>query len=238
MEFFEFASISFHYKNKDINTPTESFRISKILTAYAKSDPPTKVRKPITQHTLENLLKSLNTRWYTAYDSTMLKALFTVMYHGLLRIGEVTYSSKNKHQLGRSNITISKYTGKREITLTFNSFKYSKPGHKPMVISKQTKGTCPVAAYGLYLKVRPSHPNAAFVSQDGSHLTAQYIRNTLRDLMASIDLLPSGYDTHSLRISKATDMACSGYTDTQIAMAGRWTSSAYKKYIKPQIIRI
>ena len=176
------AAISFRYKNKGINTPTESFRISKLLTAYEKSDPPKKVRKPITHHTLINLLNALNARWYTPYDSTMLKALFTVMYHGLLRIGEVTYSSKNKHQLGKSNITISKHTGKRAITLTFNSFKHSKPGHKPMVISKQTKGICPVTAYSLYLKVRPPHPKAAFVSQDGSYLTAQYIRNTLRTL--------------------------------------------------------
>ena len=232
------SCIAFYYKHNGIQAPTESFHISKILTAYSKSDPPKKIRKPITQHTLERLLQSLSATWYTSYDSNMLTALFTVMFHGLLRIGEVTYSAKNGHQLGPNNVSLSKVTGKREITLTFHSFKYSKPGHKPMVISKQEKGTCPVAAYALYLKVRPSHPKAAFVNQDGSHLTAQYVRSTIRSLLTSIHLDPLDYDTHSLRIGKATDMACRGYTDTQIAMAGRWTSSAYKKYIKPQIIRI
>jgi hypothetical protein len=53
-----------------------------------------------------------------------------------------------------------------------------------------------------------------------------------------IDLDPDLYNTHSFRFGRATDMATQGYTDIQIRMAGRWSSAAYKKYIKPHIIVI
>lgn len=53
------SAIAFFYKGKGLINPTESFHISKLLTAYSKSDRPKKTRKPITQHILEKIISSL-----------------------------------------------------------------------------------------------------------------------------------------------------------------------------------
>ena len=44
------------------------------------------------------------------------------------------------------------------------------------------------------------------------------------------------FNTHSFRMGKATDMHNRGYSDAQIAKAGRWASNAFMRYIKPNVI--
>jgi len=231
------SAISFYYKNKYLPTPTESFHISKLLTSYSKTDSPPAIRKPITRKILEQLITALKIQGFTIYEQTMLTALFSLMQYALLRIGEVTESKNNNHKLKSKQISLSEHTSKPELTITFSFFKHSKPGNQPMCITKPDRGTCPLATYRDYCLLRPTKPKAAFTYQDGNPLHATYVRTTLTQLLTRIDLDPSDYNTHSFRIGRASDKWRKGYTDIQIAMAGRWTSAAYKKYIKPQIIK-
>ena len=40
------------------------------------------------------------------------------------------------------------------------------------------------------------------------------------------------FNTHSFRIGRATEMVKEGYSLEQIRMAGRWSSDAFKTYIR------
>jgi site-specific recombinase XerD len=93
-----------------------------------------------------------------------------------------------------------------------------------------------VSSFKRYIAVIPFTNKAFFLRKEGSILTSKHTWSTLKSLLQSAGYNPSEYHTHSLRIGRATDLAAKGYTDIQIALAGRWSSSAYKKYIKPQII--
>ena len=40
------------------------------------------------------------------------------------------------------------------------------------------------------------------------------------------------YNTHSFRVGKASDMAVAGVPEAVIRKAGRWSSDAFKRYIR------
>ena len=43
---------------------------------------------------------------------------------------------------------------------------------------------------------------------------------------------PAGYNIHSLRVGKATDLALGGASDAVIRESGRWASNAFLKYLR------
>ena len=98
---------------------------------------------------LAQLIAAINRQPNSHHDKIMFTSLFTLMYHALLRVSEVTYSKKNSH-----------------------------------------------------------------------------------------NLLPNQVLVNTLRIAKPTHMAKDGSTDTQICMAGRWSSLAFKQHIKPQLLQL
>ena len=59
-----------------------------------------------------------------------------------------------------------------------------------------------------------------------------------KSLLEKANFNPAHFNTHSFRIGKASDMAKAGASKTQIALAGRWRSNAYLKYIKPKYIDV
>ncbi len=162
----------------------------------------------------------------------MLSALFVLMYQALLRVSEVTHSDDNDHNLKARHVILKN----DEIRITFYTYKHSKPTPKVMAISQRQRH-CPVSLYTKYCGIRPGKKSLAFCHSDKKHLTADYLRSMISKVITDLHLSPTVYNTHSFRIGKATDMHRDGYTDSQIMMAGRWSSSTYKKYIKPHIIR-
>ena len=78
-----------------------------------------------------------------------------------------------------------------------------------------------------------SAPNAPlFQLLDGSIATIQDIKKRFNILCAEMKLDPSRYTIYSMRIGGATSLARRGVDHRMIQMAGRWTSDAYKLYIK------
>jgi site-specific recombinase XerD len=231
------SSIAFMFQASQLPTPTESFSTSKLLHAYAKSDPPPFVRKPITHSVLKDIINALKRLPYSSHDRLLLQALFSLMYHALLRISEVTPSKKHSHNLKAKHICISTVKPK-QVSVTFKTFKFSKPGVTKLLIPPADISSCPVKAYARYAQVRFPNSTSAFCRQNGSLLSPSYVTKQLRYIINNIGLAPQDYNNHSFRIGRATDMARVGFTDTQICMAGRWSSSAFTKYIKPQLLRI
>jgi hypothetical protein len=214
--------------------PTKSFNISKLLLSYAKSDPPATVRKPITEQILLQMVGALEIMPFTPFDRILLASVFNLMYHVLLRVSEVTPSKRNTHQLlSRQIVTKSEKPG---LMVSFLTFKFSKPGATNIKVLPSNNKTCAVRAYAEYRIWKPKS-QMAFVRIDGSPITASFVNKSLRDVLSFLGFDSSEFSSHSFRIGKATDMAKRGFTDIQICMAGRWSSAAFKKYIKPQLLQ-
>ena len=80
------------------------------------------------------------------------------------------------------------------------------------------------------LSLSPEAP--LFQLLDGSIATIQDIKKRFNILGAEMKLDPTRYTIYSLRIGGATSLARRGVDHRMIQIAGRWTSDAYKLYIK------
>ena len=88
-----------------------------------------------------------------------------------------------------------------------------------------------------YLKARGSHPGYLFRRTDHS-FSGNEIVKVLKEELSRLIYNPDHYNSHRLRIGKATDMAIDGYSELDIKTAGRWKLNVYRLYIKPQNIYI
>ena len=62
-------------------------------------------RLPLTQHILARLINALDKTVVAIRLRTMLKAMFAVSFYGLLRIGEVTKTTKNRTTIQLNQLT-------------------------------------------------------------------------------------------------------------------------------------
>ena len=230
------TAINSKFKLKGLQPKTDSFRLKKLLTAYEKGDGQKMTRKPVTRKLLKRMLAALSELNVSKHKKKLLGSVLTLMYSALLRVSEVTQSKNRKtnHNLKRKNVQFSKESV-GEVLLTLETYKFSK---KPITMAvKETKDVTPydrAIAFDRWAGNRKWF----FVEENGRPLTAEALRKDINSILLTVGLKPNEYNTHSFRIGKATDMWAQGYSDAQICLAGRWNSKAFKKYIKPQILRL
>ena len=232
------SAIKFYFNMKNVSPPTSSFQIKALLKNYDRQDSVSsrnRQRLPITRNILSRMIKVVPHITDTSYESTMVQALFSLMYWALLRVSEVTHSKDNKHNLQLSNISLNKSDSK--LRIDFTSFKFSK-GIVPAQLTKRHSTSCPVRLFTSHHTHYPKENGPAFVHKNGKPLSRLYVKRKISESLQAISKDPSIFDTHSFRIGRATDMFLEGYSDTQIQLAGRWKSTAFKKYIKPRLVRL
>ena len=94
---------------------------------------------------------------------------------------------------------------------------------------------CAVKSYEKYQLISnvPNPNQPLFTLQDGSGYTGRMFNEDVKTLMTGrIDTSLGPLTTHSFRAGMATMMAEAGCTDDQIQLAGRWSSDAFKLYVK------
>ena len=230
------SAIAYYHQMAGHHSPTEGFIIEKLLLSYSKQDSSPKTRRSITPNILEQLIQSIKTSEKTNYTKQLFTALFCIMFHALLRCSEVTKSKNTNHNLKSNQINLSK--SKRSIRVAFTSFKHSKPNPSPLKIKENRQISCPVHAWKQYAAIRNTAADTFFCHPDGKPLARNYVVQMLKKHLAITNHCKHDYNTHSFRIGKATAMAKAGHSHSQIALAGRWSSNAFLKYIKPSHVSI
>ena len=178
--------------------------------------------------------KSVTSSYYMEYA---LKAMFSLAFFALLRVGEYTVKnhsvSSNKKGLHLSDIEMLGKKNNKVLCVTMKNFKHNK-SHRPITlqIERQSKEICPVRCMTKYLAKRESKRKPLFVFPDGESITQSYFCKKLKECLESSGLSSKRFEAHSLRIGGATQVASLGFTDAQIQAMGRWKSGAFKKYIR------
>jgi site-specific recombinase XerD len=231
------SAIAYFHKINYYEDPTKSFTIQKLLKAYQRKAKPPQLRRPITRNILQRLLTTISSSTFPPYHKILFKALFAIMYHAALRIGEVTTSTRTDHNLTTKQIKIKGTQSSKRLTIHFRTYKHSPATTTPLVIHSSNSPFCPVA---LFQQLRAHHyqkaNHPAFSWQDGSPLTRNFVVDNLHTLLSQMGLPPQAFNSHSFRIGRATDMAQQGYSYPQIATLGRWQSNAFLRYIKPTVV--
>ena len=213
-----------------------------------------KVRLPIQKGLLELILFRLQRKYQNQpYLEAMYICAYLLQYYGLLRVGEIADS---QHSIKAVNIHEAK-TESRLLIILYTSKTHGRdsPPQKVKILGNktieiyQTRNTikrftmkkqdlgkfCPVQWTKRYIQLRPPAMNTQqnfFILPDNTALKAQFLRNTLRDILCSFDLDGDLYDTHSFRIGRATDLYKSGVDIEDIKQIGRWKSNAVYRYLK------
>ena len=100
-----------------------------------------------------------------------------------------------------------------------------------IVVGRNDSLLCPVEALLRYLHLRGSNPGPLFVFENGSALTRVKLSSVISNLLKVCNI-EGDYTGHSFRIGAATTAARVGIPDNMIKTSGRWSSEAYRLYIR------
>jgi len=231
------SGISHYHKLHGLPDPTQSYQVRQAQRGGRRLHPQNDQRLPITKEMLHQLFHAIPQLAPNAYMAALYQALFLLMFHGFLRVGEVTVSgSQANHTLTMDQIRIS-YNRSQPIAMTvnFNSFKHSNGSQAKLRIPAQ-QFPCPVQSLLHFLRHRGTNPGHLFVTPLKQTLSRHQLAQFLHLVVQYAGYNPVKYNTHSFRIGAATHAASQGFTPLQIQQMGRWKSDAFYQYLRPQIM--
>lgn len=232
------AGIQFYARYYNPNYPSlfsvPSIRL--LLKGMAKSSCkiPDK-RLPITLAILQRLINSIRNGLFSSYINIMLEAVFLSAFYGFMRPGEFT--SESKHFNSARGISFSDLHFSPDFFTLF--LKHSKNDSQgsgvTLTFPKLGNSFCPYTSMVNFLKVRPRTPDhfPLFLLSNGTPITKAWFKFHLASVLESCDLPPLLYTGHSFRIGAATTAAERGVPTSAIKLLGRWSSSAFEFYIRP-----
>ena len=196
-------------------------------------------RFPIQKGLLRLLLfefdRILNEKAQQDYLTKMYQCMAIFGYYGLLRIGEM---ATGQHPILACNV--HKDNMKQKILLILFTSKTHGLESRPQKIkiwsdTENKDVFSPFQVTQDYLEVRGDYYHDLeqfFIFRDGTPVKPCQFRRLLRKAIKNLGLNPKFYDTHSLRIGRASDLLKIGYSIDQIKQLGRWKSNAVFKYLR------
>lgn len=218
------SALSYLHKLYDVADPTANFVIKKIVQGASKTTPQTDLRAPITIASLSDLMDSLRAVCSSAREVTLFRAMFSLMFFGFLRVGEVTDSPNN---IAVSHLTLSTAS----LVIKFVKYKHHQGLPKSLLIKEQPIG-CPVKALTEYVRIRGSVDGPLFVDTNFKPISSFRFSDIFKRTLSYIGLDPAIFKPHSFRIGAATHAFLSGASMDEIQLMGRWKSHAFRKYIR------
>ena len=227
------SAIGWKHKMAGVPDPTRDFLLSRVMVGLqrARVHPPNRVR-PITADILHGILASLPGSESGPYLTKLLNAFFLLAYHGAFRVGELCESGTLDHTIRIEDVALDQGEDGSSIELRLTSFKFSKGEASCLLAPGGVGEHCPVRALTGYLAVRPKIPGPLFISEAGAPIRRAKVAAALKRGVARLGLDACHYNTHSLRVGRATDLAAAGAPEAIIRETGRWSSNAYLKYIR------
>lgn len=232
---FEWSSVFFTYA-----TLTSPVRISSMVRLFYLLRAIRRVqganfrrpqRNPITVQHLHLICHRLQFLQYNNFQRLALWSAATTAFFGLLRCSEYTCqfptSFNPSTDLRYSNVTISS-----NLTIMIIRIRASKTDPFRLGCNIRVGATgdrcCPVRAMSRYLSVHPMPMGPLFIFSSHRFITRIDIVNMLGRCLPGVPNI----NTHSFRIGGASAAASAGITDSTIQILGRWSSDAYRRYLR------
>ncbi|XP_033747006.1 uncharacterized protein LOC117332230 [Pecten maximus] len=232
------SAIAYFHNISGYNThdPTKAFVVRKAVAGAARLMPQYDARLPITKPILQKLVHSLQYVYPMQYNQLLYKAIFSLAFYGLARVGELVMTAQDKSDnvLQVSDVNIVYQNSKpSSMQVCFRHFKHnsSQKAHTITLNTVVTSSICPVQAMLDYLPKRGAQSGCLFLDQNKKPIPRKHFDMVVRKCLKFCDLDSTYYKGHSFRIGGATLAVHQGMSDSQIRLLGRWKSDAFKKYI-------
>ena len=204
-------------------------------------------RQPVTVGIMAKLKESIHNAKMPIHHKRLIWFTATTCLLGSFRVHEVLPKEQNTFDKsitlmqGDIKFTSLKSNGKmtKAVTLHLKNPKEDKTTHGIRVDIFETTGPlrwlCAVNAAmkyeGIMNKTDSEQPFAR--TANGKGYTGKMFNQDLKQLlMGKLDLSLGPLTSHSFRAGLATMMAKAGCPDKDIQLTGRWTSTAFKSYVK------
>ena len=204
-------------------------------------------RQPVTVGIMAKLKESIHNAKMPTQHKRLIWFAATTCLLGSFRVHEVlpkeqhTYDKSITLMQGDIKFTSLKSNGKmtNAVTIHLKNPKEDKTTHGIRVDIFETTGPlrwlCAVNAAlkyeGVTDKTDSEQPFAR--TANGLGYTGRMFNQDLKQLlMGKLDLSLGPLTSHSFRAGLATMMAKAGFPDKEIQLTGRWTSTAFKSYVK------
>lgn len=228
------SAISYNCKLQGIGDPTSQFLVTKLLQGMKRLNHNSDTRLPITKDLLEKIILVLPTTCTNSYETSLFSAAFSLAFHGLFRVGELTVHCKipNNIVLGMENLTLD--PDKQLLLINLKHSKTDQVGKGTILQIGNSEGVgCPFKLVEKYLSVRPLTAGPLFCHFDKTPLTRYQFTAVLSKAIVRLKLPENTrYKSHSFRIGASTELALQGFSAETIQKCGRWKSSCYKSYIR------
>ena len=165
----------------------------------------------------------------------MIWAAMCTGFFGFLRAGEFTVNGAfdPSAHLSLQDISVNSHTNPSIIRVTIKKSKTDQFGTGAYIFLARTNSDlCPVTALIDYLALRPTTKGPMFAFEDGSYLSRSKLVQSLNCSLVAAGIDPQFYKGHSFRIGAATTAATMGIQDSLIQKLGRWTSDAFRLYVR------
>ena len=186
------------------------------------------LRAPITIPLLFRLHQYLADK-FSLVNYLMLKAASLVAFFGLLRSSEYlgeTVKNTTENTLLFSDVTFAPGHSHMDIQIKKSKTDPFRQGYTLRLWSIHNSNLCPVrASLNYYLLSTQVGP--VFQFEDESLLTRARLSSIIQQALPGINL-----NTHSFRIGGASTAHAAGIPDSTIQALGRWSSDAYRIYLR------
>ena len=187
---------------------------------------------PITRLLLKKIIGVIPVLCHSVYESKLFCAAFSIAFHCLFRIGEITKDSQSRaeHFIRLQDITM--FSDRVEVCVP--SSKTDQLGRGTMVVisSELDTSVCPVIKLREYLLVREPVSGPLFCHFDNTPVSRYQFNAILKKALAYLNVPAKGYKNHSFRTGMATALSSEGMSDVEIKRAGRVTYLLYIKICK------
>ena len=220
------SALSYYHKINAMDCASQSELVKRDLAGIRNILPSNDSRLPISKCMLNKLLAEADNIVSDTFTLALFKAMASLSFYGLLRVGEMTFS-RNTLKIESIHVT------EQEIHITFSNFKHSHgKSCRNTILATNIKGLCPVELLRNYLSVRGNQTGFLFMKGNGKAMSRIEFLALLKEILEYCGFDSKLFNTHSFRIGRATEMVKEGYSLEQIRMAGRWSSDAFKTYIR------
>lgn len=224
------SAIAYFHKINRHEDPTKSYFVKQVIKGTSRRSKGNSYKlKPFTMAMLRQIQSIIGILYNTRHDQCLFKALLSLAYFACLRAGEAVISNSRSHTLHVNNVTLDN----NKITLQFRSYKHCSFSNTKYILNPTPRDDiCPVKHLANYLAISQTSTGPLFKFCDGTPVTRAQYSDFIKTAVHFIGLDPSQYNTHSVRIGRATDLALAGTSHETIKRTGRWHSSAYLNYIR------
>lgn len=226
------GAIAFHLKLNSFGDNTKDFLITRILKGINSSQLKRPKLFPINKELLHKLCDNVIFLTNSCFTRALFRAILLFAYYGCFRIGEIVKSRNPSHTLLIENVSIQTKRSRQSLIVTLLSFKHSKDQTSFILDPLSEKLYCPVVAFLQYLTLRPKISGPVFIAENLKVVTRDFVATNLKRCLKLAGSDPKVFNTHSLRVGRATDLAMAGTPDQVIKQTGRWRSDAYLNYIR------